>query len=513
MLLSVLFGLTPFLLQWRFGFNWSDEGWLWYISQRTAMGQIPIRDFFSYDPGRYYWSALFFKLLHGNGLFEQLMANAAFGAVGLATIYFAMTGIELRRAWRIAILVVLAIMLGFPRHKTYEQALSLVCVGAIALVMSKPAAWRRWLVYGVITGLAAFVGRNSGLYFAIAALLLVLLVKFKRAQFAAGPTLLAYIAGVIVGYSPMIFMLCCVPGLASAFYQSLVFTPHWQLTLPIPFPWHLHVKGLSAVDTVQARAASLLCVLVPVAYLFVLGKWTKTNKTGDRSLRLAAAASLAGLPYLHHAFSRADFFHIAQSILPFAVMSGALSADLWQERRRQLSITCFSAALLLILAAWIPYEPAIQILRARPGTVEAIEIDNRDFYANPSQVEVMQVVADAFHKCGSRDASFLASPYYPGLYAFLATKAPFWDLYQLWPRDQAFQLSEIHLLKQNKVSLVLLNRQAALDGIDALRMDRTHAQLVEYITENYQRSDSTLPAGFELYYAPRLCRNALSKTR
>jgi hypothetical protein len=31
--------MAVFVLQWRYGFLWSDEGWLWYIGQRTALGQ------------------------------------------------------------------------------------------------------------------------------------------------------------------------------------------------------------------------------------------------------------------------------------------------------------------------------------------------------------------------------------------------------------------------------------------------------------------------------------------
>jgi hypothetical protein len=82
-LFSVAIASLVFALQWRYGFNWGDEGWLWYISQRTALGQVPVRDIFSYDPGRYYWTAAVFKALGKNGLFEQLVANYLFGAVGL----------------------------------------------------------------------------------------------------------------------------------------------------------------------------------------------------------------------------------------------------------------------------------------------------------------------------------------------------------------------------------------------------------------------------------------------
>src|SRR6266700_1246617 len=189
--LSTLVLGAVFFLQWRYGFNWSDEGWLWYVSQRTALGQAPIRDVFSYDPGRYYWSAMVFKILRGNGLFEQILANYLFGVLGLAAAYIAAIRAGMSRWWRGSVLVLLGVMLGFPRHKMFEQSLSLIAVAGIAFVMAKPLESRRWLIYGVATGLAAFIGRNSGVYFAAAGLLLLVLLKLSASEVASRGALFA----------------------------------------------------------------------------------------------------------------------------------------------------------------------------------------------------------------------------------------------------------------------------------------------------------------------------------
>jgi len=83
MLLAVGAVLVSFLWQGHMGISTGDEGFLWYGAQRVLRGEVPLRDFYSYDPGRYYYVAMIMTLLRNDGIIALRIANAIIQAMGL----------------------------------------------------------------------------------------------------------------------------------------------------------------------------------------------------------------------------------------------------------------------------------------------------------------------------------------------------------------------------------------------------------------------------------------------
>ncbi len=249
-------GCVLLLFAWQgwTGFSLWDEGFLWYGAQRVVAGEIPLRDFMSYDPGRYYWCAAFMRLLGGTGILQLRVALAAFQV--LALIVALLLLVRDRDAQKksetaiwCSIVAVTLLAWMFPRHKLIDVGLSIFLIGVLSYLLDRPKP-RGYFLAGLAVGLTAVFGRNHGVYGALGSAVAILWLACKSNP-RPGPfrAIALWGPGVGVGFSPILITALAAPGFAQAFWQSIRFLVERQATniaLPTPWPWTARLLPASA---------------------------------------------------------------------------------------------------------------------------------------------------------------------------------------------------------------------------------------------------------------------------
>lgn len=258
-----------FLWQGHMGFSLRDEGFLWYGVQRVMLGEVPLRDFMSYDPGRYYWSAALMSLWGNNGIVAVRAAAAIFQVIGffIGLVLLVRNTTKPNLPWILLMAITLLVWM-FPVHKLFDISLSVMLVGILTFLIECPSV-RRYFLTGLIVGLVAIFGRNHGMYGVLGSIGVLAYLSIRRED---GPGLMtafaAWCAGVVIGYLPMLVLIAVVPGLAAAFWESVLVVFEIKavaLPLPVPWPWQVPFEKVSPVDALRGVLVGL-CFMGIVAY-------------------------------------------------------------------------------------------------------------------------------------------------------------------------------------------------------------------------------------------------------
>ena len=257
------------------GFSLWDEGFLWYGVQRVMAGETPILDFMSYDPGRYYWSMAWMRVLGGEGLMSLRATLAIVQAMGLFTGLWLVArsarsqGKDDLLFWFLAAATLLAWML--PRHKLFDVSLSIFLIGLPSDWVRNPLP-RNYFWIGAGVGLVAVFGRNHGVYGAAGSFGVMVWLSLKRTSepgFLKGFALWA--CGAAIGFSPILAMAATISGFTSAFLESvwgLLERGATNLALPVPWPWTADVRSLSSGDAIRAILTGCFFAGLPLFALF-----------------------------------------------------------------------------------------------------------------------------------------------------------------------------------------------------------------------------------------------------
>ena len=501
---AALIVFALFLWQGNRGFSLADEGFLWYGAQRVGAGDVPLRDFMSYEPGRYYWSAAFMRMTGDDGIMTLRVAIAFFQALGLGVALWLIARCTTQRKWPYLLLSALVLVSWMlPRHKIFDISISIFLVGALALLVERPKP-ARYFFTGAIVGLAAVFGRNHGMYGLAGSLCTILWLNIHRNEEPPLAKAVAlWAAGILCGFSPMVLMMLFVPGFADALWRSVLFLFEFgstNLTLPVPWPWRAPVATLPPGEALRALLiGAFFCAMLAWGALSLVWLFRQRLRRTTAPPVLAAASFLV-LPYAHFAFSRAEINHLAQGIFPLLIGCLGLTGSRPDRWRYWPSVG------LLAVSLWVAgvAQPGWQ---CRSGaSCENVEIAGSNLLVDHGTAVEVGLTRSLVHAYVPDGETFIAAPYRPGAYALLRRRSPVWEIYALFPRSDTFQRKEIERIEAARPRLAMMSDQPT-DGREALRYSRTHPLILRYLQEHFVKVSGVEGYPFDAYRA----RDAVAK--
>ena len=477
--------------------SYGDDGWLWYAVERTIDGEVPVRDFQSYDPGRFEWSAALSRVF-GRGILAVRKEATAFQALAL----FA----GLLVAWRLARPRWLIVPLGmaltlwmFPRNKLYDSSIAIMAVFALSRLVERPSL-RRHFAAGIFVGLTTFFGKNHALYTTLAALCIVALMALKDRDGAWPRRAGAWAGGALVGSLPLVGYLLFVPGFAAGYLETirLIVEHGSNVELPYPLPWSLGHEGLAWYERVGVACAFLLpLVAVPVGLVAAL----VLPAARLRAHPVVVAGAFLGLFYFHHVSVRSDGMHLAQCIHPsLFVLFGLLA---WPRERTWLAAAGVPLALVVTVLAALSFDPPMRGLR--PGAaLRLVDFDagGDTLRLVPGQAAYLEGLERTIAATVPRDEALLIAPVFCTLYCLLDRHAPVWTLNFWWPESEETQRRTIRELEAADVQWVLVVN-ASVDNRGDLLFHVTNPLVMAWIRARFELASVRLPRGHFLWRARR----------
>ncbi|MED5607346.1 hypothetical protein VV867_06555 [Pseudomonas sp. JH-2] len=461
------------------------------------LGEVPLKDFMSYDPGRYYWSAAVMSIMGGNGIVYLRVAISIFQFLGLfCGVYLvARSRPSLRGVDGIFLLFAAAVFVlwMFPRHKLFDISISIFLVGILACLASARTP-RHYFGAGVGIGLIAFLGRNHGLYGAVASLAIMLwLLIGEGARDSAVKKMFSWSIGVVVGYTPMLFLILFVPGFEDAFLNGVKFQVSRGATnfpLPVPWPWLVSFSTSSWLESLRAFWVGVLFVSLLIFGIFSI-LWVFFERLRGRSVpAVFVGAAFLSLPYAHYAYSRADTGHLSQGIFPLLI--GCLLLIFRQNGKRKVFLLL--GLLTISLIGGGANQPGWNC--SGGNRCDELVVAGDKLEVDSATAKNVQFILDLAEKYSGGHRAFIATPYWPGAYAVLGDKSPLWANYALWSRGVAFEQEEIERIKAANPGVIIVV-DIPLDGRDELRFRNTNPHIYEYIVENFHalpNSDDRCPS-------------------
>jgi len=479
-------GLIPWLsfaLQGNIGLSLWDEGYLWYGAQRVLEGEVPLRDFQSYDIARYYWTAGVMGLLGSKGVIALRVSNALLQsaalilAVRLATWKQQHFGI-----YHLVLLAFSYFLWMYPDYKASDFFATILLLYSIAYLVDKPNT-QRYLLVGIIVGLSAIIGRNHGVYGVFGSVFAMTYLWWICIESKPFHVLMVWGSGVFIGYLPMLIIIALVPRMPQAMIGSInAMIEYGSTNLALPFPlfWKVQFYETAWLESLSDLFTGMIFILVlsfTVTSILILIHRVKIK---DSTLNPAFVSSVSLMvSYAHYALSRADLAHLALGIFPFLI--GFLTFPAGQSRIFvNTKIVVLAVASSLTLVAMQPLYRIFHDENSKPVTVMGDTLN-----VTAQTASEIALLEDLCARYAQKGRTFLAMPFWPGAYAVMGRKSPIWEIYTVFPQKESFQQAEITRLHEADIGFAVIT-DTLLDGREDLLYQVTHPSIERYIRAHFQ---------------------------
>ncbi|EIL98451.1 hypothetical protein [Rhodanobacter thiooxydans] len=484
--IAILACLLAFLLGRHRGFNLADEGFLWYGVERVLRGEVPIRDFSSYDPGRYYWAAFWLWLSGTQGAVAVRTATMMFFA---SAVVLAARAVWLQSSDRTTVRYLLAMVAVawflvwmIPWWKSYDAAISILLVLSLGHALAQPQP-KRLFLHGLVVGLAAVFGRNHGLYGLVACFLSIPFVFRPIGRPSRLRVTAAWAAGILIGYMPMLGWLVFDHQFHVMFWDGIRFIlfEYKGTNLPLPVPWPWRVSFAQDFWMVAWQLAiGLLFFALPLFCIVGIAVVSIRHARRSSIPPLFLACVLTAIPYTNVAFSRADMAHLAQAIYPG--MIGFLVWPASRNDRVRWRLAIIAVLTILSLLAALPMHPGF--MSRLQGNWRVADIGGEHLVVDAATARSVKAIQTLSSRHGVPPATMVTAPVWPGAMAMLHARSAAWEIYPLVPRNESFQRQEIARVADARPGLIFI-LDIAVDGRPELRYSATHPLIWQYVHDHY----------------------------
>lgn len=421
------------------GFNFFDDGLQAYGADRVARGAVLYRDVFTiYGPGRYYLTALAFKILGTDMLTYRLVMLFLWALTAVVAYYLSLHLMVAPLAFMVGLT---SIFFNLP---DWGVTLALLSLGLMLLYMARGE--RRWVaISGVATGISVLFRQEAGVYVGLVCVLLLIIhtIRFTRGTnwkevfIRLGKGLALYGIGVAITVVPIVVYFWAQSALDEIYYLLLPKANAMIKRNALPFPKLFPLLPQGSSPEARAEVFSRLEFYFPIA-IYLSTTILLLYRMQKRSLRLldlqAFGVLLFGVILFNSALVRSDRPHLIFSILPARILSWHLlyrGMRLWHRLRSVRGDLkkvgqLLGIGLLLLALLWSEWHPLVSSYAQLTGegtsarmknAWERLEIPRGGAYLSAEDVEFLtEMVQDIQSRVSPEEKTFVYPSVFPVIY-------------------------------------------------------------------------------------------------